>query len=69
MNEAFVYMWQKEGVRGFFKGNWVNIVKIGPFSAFEFYFYELYKKVLFPNAAHDDKFSKLVSGALTGITA
>ena len=40
---SFVYMWKVEGVYGFFKGNGVNIVRIAPFSAFEFYFYALYK--------------------------
>jgi len=33
-------MWTKEGMKGFMKGNGVNVVRIAPFSAFEFYFYE-----------------------------
>lgn len=69
LKEAFVYMWQKEGVKGFFKGNWVNIVKIGPFSALEFYFYEVYKHTLFPNAKKEDKLPMVIAGSLTGITA
>jgi len=36
-------MWRNEGMYGFFKGNGVNVVRIAPFSAFEFFFYEVYK--------------------------
>jgi solute carrier family 25 phosphate transporter 23/24/25/41 len=36
-------MYKEEGWRGFFKGNGVNIVKIAPFSALEFFFYEFFK--------------------------
>jgi solute carrier family 25 phosphate transporter 23/24/25/41 len=40
---AFKYMAKHEGFYGFMKGNGVNVIRIAPFSAFEFYFYELYK--------------------------
>jgi solute carrier family 25 phosphate transporter 23/24/25/41 len=42
-------MWKIEGWQGFFKGNGITIVKIAPFSAFEFYFYEVFKNNLYPN--------------------
>ena len=45
--QSFMFMWRHEGTYGFFKGNGVNVVRIAPFSAFEFYFYELYKYKLF----------------------
>ena len=41
--ECFTYMAKNEGFRGFFKGNGVNVVRIAPFSAFEFFFYDFYK--------------------------
>jgi len=41
-------MYTTEGVMGFFKGNGVTVLKIAPFSAAEFYFYEVYKQNLFP---------------------
>ena len=41
--QSLVYMYKKEGFKGLFKGNGVNIVRIAPFSGFEFFFYELYK--------------------------
>jgi hypothetical protein len=44
-------------------------VKIAPFSAFEFYFYELFKHTLFPNMQGGDIMSKLFCGSLTGMVA
>lgn len=62
-------MYKYEGVKGFFKGNGTNIVRIAPFSAFEFFFYEFYKHHLFYGASSTDFTSKLVCGGLTGMTA
>ncbi len=64
--QAFKYMYTNEGWKGFFKGNGVNIVKIAPFSAFEFFFYEFFKHTLFPNSLGNDAWSKLICGGLTG---
>ena len=61
-------MWKEEGVRGFFKGNFANILRAGPFSAFEFYFYELYKEQLFGSEVNR-YLPKLVCGGMTGVTA
>jgi solute carrier family 25 (mitochondrial phosphate transporter), member 23/24/25/41 len=69
MMQAFSYMWKHEGWRGFFKGNGVNIVKIAPFSAFEFFFYEFFKYRLFPNSAGNDAISKLICGGLSGMVS
>ena len=52
--QAFKYMYTNEGWKGFFKGNGVNIVKIAPFSAFEFFFYEFFKHTLIPNSRGND---------------
>jgi solute carrier family 25 phosphate transporter 23/24/25/41 len=35
----------EEGIKGYFKGNGVNCVRIFPTSAFQFYCYETYKRV------------------------
>jgi solute carrier family 25 phosphate transporter 23/24/25/41 len=61
-------MWQKEGFYGLLKGNGVNVVRIAPFSAFEFFFYDLYKTNIFGGQTATPM-SKLVCGGLTGITA
>ena len=64
-------MWRQEGILSFFKGNGINCVRIAPFSAFEFFFYEFYKNNLYPGK---EKWQftfkeKLYCGALTGMTA
>jgi len=66
--QSFKYMWRVEGMWGFFKGNGVNIVRIAPFSAFEFFFYDVYKNNLF-NGNSTSNLAKLACGGLTGMTA
>lgn len=61
-------MWKLEGFYGFFKGNGVNVVRIAPFSAFEFFFYEFYKHHIFGGDAATPMV-KLLCGGLTGSTA
>jgi solute carrier family 25 (mitochondrial phosphate transporter), member 23/24/25/41 len=65
---SFVFMWQKEGFKGFLKGNGVNVVRIAPFSAFEMFFYDFYKYNLFGGQAATPT-TKLICGGLTGMTA
>jgi len=48
-------IWQEEGIRGYFKGNGVNCVRIFPTSAIQFYTYESYKRVSAPNAIPSQK--------------
>ena len=64
-------MFKTEGVRGFFKGNGLTVLKIAPFSAFEFFFYEVYKSNLFPGLDKHQlsNWQKLIAGGLTGMTA
>jgi solute carrier family 25 (mitochondrial phosphate transporter), member 23/24/25/41 len=46
---SFIHMQKLEGFRGFFKGNGMTMVKIIPFSAAEFFFYDFFKTNLYPN--------------------
>ena len=68
---SFQQMYRVEGMKGFFKGNGITCMKIAPFSAIEFYFYEVYKNTLFPGKARNELsfMSKLLCGGLTGVTA
>lgn len=68
VSRSFKYMWKHEGMYGFFKGNGVNVARIAPFSAFEFFFYDLYKMQFF-GGQNASKMSKLSCGGLTGMTA
>lgn len=56
---------------GFFKGNGATVMKIAPFSAFEFYFYEIFKSTLYPGKAKKDMTyaNNILCGGLTGIIA
>ena len=65
---SFIFMWKNEGMYGFLKGNGVNVVRIAPFSAFEFFFYDFYKLHLF-GGVEATALSKLMCGGLTGMTA
>lgn len=38
-------MYTEEGVRGFFKGNGTNVARIAPFSAIQFFSFDVYKGV------------------------
>lgn len=61
-------MYRLEGVRGLFKGNGVNLMVQAPFTAFEFFFYEVFKNNLFPGTSRQDLTysQKLACGGLTG---
>lgn len=61
-------MWRNEGFYGFFKGNGVNILRVAPFSAFEFFFYDFYKSQLFDGDSSSN-WAKLCCGGMTGMTA
>jgi solute carrier family 25 (mitochondrial phosphate transporter), member 23/24/25/41 len=50
------------------KGNGVNVVRIAPFSAFEFFFYDLYKRFIF-GGKDASPLNKLICGGMTGMTA
>jgi len=64
-------MYQKEGVRGLMKGNLINCASSTPFTACEFYFYELFKNNLFSQVEyHDLKLHhKFMCGGLAGLCA
>ena len=65
---SLMFMTQKEGMYGLLKGNGVNVVRIAPFSAFEFFFYDLYKNFIFGGSTQSIP-AKLFCGGLTGMTA
>ncbi|XP_004300640.1 PREDICTED: probable mitochondrial adenine nucleotide transporter BTL3 isoform X1 [Fragaria vesca subsp. vesca] len=60
-----------QGVRGFWKGNLVNILRTAPFKAINFYAYDTYRKQLlrFWGNKETTNFERFVAGAAAGITA
>lgn len=58
-----------EGFRGYFRGNGSNVAKIVPFSALEFYTFEVAKMWIVPKDNPRHKGWLLFSGSLAGIVA
>ncbi|KAL1836958.1 hypothetical protein VTJ49DRAFT_4437 [Mycothermus thermophilus] len=72
--EAIVTLWKTGGLRTFFAGNGLNVVKIMPESAIRFGSYEASKRFLASWEGHDDPtristVSKFVAGGIGGMTA
>lgn len=60
-----------QGVRGFWKGNFVNILRTAPFKAINFYAYDTYRNQLlrFSGNKETTNFERFIAGAAAGITA
>ncbi|OTA88105.1 hypothetical protein M434DRAFT_35013 [Hypoxylon sp. CO27-5] len=71
---AIADIYKAGGIRGFFAGNGLNVVKIMPETAIRFGAYEAAKKTLASLEGHDDTaqinpYSKFVAGGVAGMTA
>eukprot|EP01102_Stenamoeba_stenopodia_P020405 TRINITY_DN7918_c0_g1_i1.p1 TRINITY_DN7918_c0_g1~~TRINITY_DN7918_c0_g1_i1.p1 ORF type:complete len:355 (-),score=56.56 TRINITY_DN7918_c0_g1_i1:9-1073(-) len=64
-------IWQEEGLKGYFKGNGVNCVRIFPTSAIQFFSYESYKRKLPLREGNKEltHLQRLLAGGSAGITA
>lgn len=60
-----------QGLRGFWKGNFVNILRTAPFKALNFYAYDTYRKQLLRSSGNEEttNFERLIAGAAAGMTA
>ncbi|CAI9109460.1 OLC1v1009282C1 [Oldenlandia corymbosa var. corymbosa] len=60
-----------QGLKGFWKGNFVNILRTAPFKAINFYAYDTYREKLLEISGNEEttNFERLVAGAAAGITA
>ncbi|KAL1814811.1 hypothetical protein DCAR_0518995 [Daucus carota subsp. sativus] len=60
-----------QGLRGFWKGNFVNILRTAPFKAINFYSYDTYRNELLKITGNEEttNFERFVAGAAAGITA
>ncbi|KAI4321132.1 hypothetical protein MLD38_034553 [Melastoma candidum] len=60
-----------QGLKGFWKGNFVNILRTAPFKAINFYAYDIYRSKLLKISGNEDvtNFERFLSGAGAGITA
>nr|AFJ66167.1 hypothetical protein 11M19.11 [Arabidopsis halleri] len=73
IREAIKLIWKQDGVRGFFRGNGLNIVKVAPESAIKFYAYELFKNAIGENMGEDKAdigtTARLFAGGMAGAVA
>lgn len=60
-----------QGLKGFWKGNFVNILRTAPFKAVNFYAYDTYRKHLLKMSGNEEttNFERFLAGAAAGITA
>jgi len=60
-----------QGLKGFWKGNFVNILRTAPFKAINFYAYDTYKNKLTRMLGNEEStnIERFVAGAAAGITA
>ncbi|XP_054788529.1 probable mitochondrial adenine nucleotide transporter BTL3 [Prosopis cineraria] len=60
-----------QGLRGFWKGNLVNILRTAPFKAVNFCAYDTYRKQLLTLSGNEEttNFERFIAGAAAGITA
>lgn len=60
-----------QGIKGFWKGNFVNILRTAPFKAINFYAYDTYRSYLCKLSRSEEaaNFERFVAGAAAGITA
>lgn len=60
-----------QGLRGFWKGNLVNILRTAPFKAVNFCAYDTYRKQLLSFSGNEEttNFERFIAGAAAGITA
>ncbi|XP_076882219.1 putative mitochondrial adenine nucleotide transporter BTL3 [Bidens hawaiensis] len=69
--ELIKYIASSQGLRGFWKGNFVNILRTAPFKALNFCAYDSYRKQLmrFTGNQETTNFERLFAGAGAGMTA
>ncbi|KAF8012193.1 hypothetical protein BT93_I0354 [Corymbia citriodora subsp. variegata] len=60
-----------QGLKGFWKGNFVNILRTAPFKAINFYAYDTYRNKLLKLSGNEEatNFERFVAGAAAGVTA
>ncbi|KAG2284545.1 hypothetical protein Bca52824_055765 [Brassica carinata] len=60
-----------EGIRGFWKGNLVNILRTAPFKSINFYAYDTYRGHLLKLSGNEEttNFERFIAGAAAGVTA
>ncbi|MBA0551826.1 hypothetical protein Golob_022689, partial [Gossypium lobatum] len=69
--ELIKWIAASEGLKGFWKGNFLNILRTAPFKAINFYAYDIYRSQLLKLSGNEEATNseRFLAGAAAGITA
>ncbi|CCK69684.1 coenzyme A transporter KNAG_0C05860 [Huiozyma naganishii CBS 8797] len=67
LTEAARHIWINDGIRGFFQGHSVTLIRIFPYAAIKFIAYEQIRSVLIPSKEYETHWRRLASGSLAGL--
>lgn len=65
--EAAKHIWINDGLRGFFQGHSVTLIRIFPYAAVKFVAYEQIRSFLIPTKEYELHWRRLMSGSLAGL--
>ncbi|CAD6239017.1 unnamed protein product [Miscanthus lutarioriparius] len=67
--EAMADIGKKDGLKGYWKGNLPQVIRIIPYSAVQLFSYEVYKKIFRRKDGELSVFGRLAAGACAGMTS
>ncbi|KAJ6840284.1 putative thylakoid ADP,ATP carrier protein, chloroplastic [Iris pallida] len=67
--EALTLIKEQEGIKGYWKGNLPQVIRIIPYSAVQLFAYEVYKKLFSKKDGELSVFGRLFAGACAGMTS
>lgn len=67
LKEAAKHIWLNDGIRGFFQGHSVTLMRIFPYAAVKFVAYEQIRNTLIPSKEYESHWRRLMSGSLAGL--
>nr|XP_043637079.1 thylakoid ADP,ATP carrier protein, chloroplastic-like [Erigeron canadensis] len=67
--QAFVNIGKQEGIKGYWKGNFAQVVRVLPYSAVQLFAYDTYKKLFRGTDAELSLIGRLAAGACAGMTS
>ncbi|CCH59467.1 hypothetical protein TBLA_0B06440 [Henningerozyma blattae CBS 6284] len=67
LKEAFKHIYINDGIRGYYQGHSVTLLRIFPYAAIKFIAYEQIRNVLIPSREYETHVRRLLSGSLAGL--
>ncbi|GMP73284.1 hypothetical protein CsSME_00031079 [Camellia sinensis var. sinensis] len=68
-HEAFTMIGKQEGIKGYWKGNLPQVIRVIPYSAVQLFAYETYKKLLRGKDGELSLIERHTAGAFAGMTS